>query len=70
MTEQMTASEKRKLDVDFIKRIDPYHRHKSPYKMDLRGYAKYVSDNNLSYEDITEEIMMKFVTTTLFLKAA
>ena len=46
---------------NFIERVNPYDPPKADYKMDLRAYARYVYDNNLTGDKITAEIMNMFV---------
>ena len=46
---------------DFISRINPYEKPR-PLKFDLRGYSKFVTENNLSADEITDKIMEKFKT--------
>ncbi len=62
MMKQMTLSEKRAIADEFISRINPYEKKEQSFSMDLRAYADYVTKNNLKPADITETIMMQFVT--------
>lgn len=51
MTGQMKSyKDKQKMAEDFILRTDPYKKQES-LKFDLRGYAAYVTQNNLGQED-------------------
>lgn len=44
---------------DFIERVDPYMDLK-PLKFDLRGYSRYLSENNLDGRDVPEEVIERF----------
>lgn len=64
MTKQMSLSEKSAIADEFISRTNPYEKKEQSISMDLRAYADYVSKNNLKPSDITDKIMMQFVTVT------
>ena len=60
MNGQMTLfKEKQILVEEFINKVDPYSPQPS-LKFDLRGYAKYIQEYNLSADEISEEIMTMF----------
>ena len=44
---------------DFIARVDPY-MDLTPLKFDLRGYSRYLSENNLDGRDVPEEVIERF----------
>lgn len=59
MNRQKTFNEKLKIVENFIATVNPYE--KSPnLNFDLRGYAKYVRDNNLTRKNITTDVMNMF----------
>lgn len=51
--------EKQALADDFIERIKPYEKP-APFKFDLRGYAEFIKNNNLSSSEITPEMAEQF----------
>lgn len=51
--------QRQKLVDDFIERINPYETPQ-PLHFDLRGYAKYLKENNLSGKDTADYILKKF----------
>ncbi len=57
----LSKNEKREMIREFIERVNPYDPPKPTYKMDLRGYAKYLDENNIQGPDVTEEVMAKFI---------
>ena len=57
--QMMSFKEKNTIVDNFISRINPYEKP-HPLKFDLRGYSKYVTENNLSADEITDKIMEKF----------
>lgn len=59
MSGQMKKS-KRQLVNDFIKRVNPYEKPQ-PIAFDLRGYAAFVVQNGLKANEITSEMMKRFV---------
>ena len=61
MTKQMTKSEKRRLVDEFIKRTDPYTTHTDYPVVDLRAYMRFVKEQHLAPQDVTSEMMNKFV---------
>lgn len=63
MSGQM-KSFKQKIVDDFIRKVNLYEKPK-PIAFDLRGYSKFISDNNLSVSEITPEIMAQFQKTSI-----
>ena len=60
MTGQMSVfKQKQRLVEEFIERINPYE-NPVPLQFDLRGYSKYLKDNNLTGKDVSDEILKKF----------
>ena len=59
MNGQMRTSKQNIID-DFLKRVDPYKKP-LPISFDLRAYSKYVSENGLKADQITPEIMNRFI---------
>ena len=57
----LSKNEKREMIREFSERVNPYDPPKPTYKMDLRGYAKYLDENNIQGPDVTEEVMAKFI---------
>ena len=59
-------SGQRKNCSEYEKQMNEYVRKHPPYvpsipcNIDLRAFARYVKENNLSNEDITSEIVEKF----------
>jgi len=53
----MTTREKRKIIRDYIKRNNP-HNTVPNLSFDLRGYAKYLEDNNIPQEQQPEVAKM------------
>ncbi len=51
--------EKQLIADEFIKRTKLYDQPQ-PLRFDLRGYAKYLKDHNLSGKEVPEEIVKKF----------
>ena len=45
---------------EYLKTHDVNHPQKLP-AMDLRAYEKYINEHNLSYKDITQDIIDMFV---------
>ncbi|MBQ6025648.1 MAG: hypothetical protein IJL20_08600 [Lachnospiraceae bacterium] len=56
-----TKSYKDKLAIvdEFISRINPYQKPE-PLRFDLRGYAKYLKEHNLSGKNVDENIVKMF----------
>ena len=59
MNGQMRTSKQNTAD-EFIKRVDPYEKP-LPISFDLRAYSKYISDHGLKANQITPEIMNRFI---------
>lgn len=55
-----TRTSKQNVVDDFLKRVDPYEKP-LPISFDLRGYSRYVSENGLTANQITPEIMNRFI---------
>lgn len=52
MNGQMKSfKEKQKIADDYILRTNPYEKEDVPFMFDLRGYAAYVTKNNLGQEE-------------------
>jgi len=58
--QMLSCKEKEKLIEEYIEKINPY-QPLVPLKFDLRKYSAYVSENNLKEQNITEDILKKFV---------
>ena len=59
MNGQKTFNEKLNIAEKFIATVNPYE--KSPnLNFDLRGYAQYVKEHNLTGKDITADVMNMF----------
>lgn len=43
----------------FIKKMNDYDIHNEPY-FDMRGYAKYIADNNIPHNKVPKEVMKMF----------
>lgn len=43
----------------YMKIVKNYDIHNEPY-FDMRGYAKYLRDNNIPYNRVPEEVMKMF----------
>ena len=62
MTGQTKSFEEKQRMIDeYILKNDPY-RKLSPLKFNMRQYAKYVKENNLKPENISNAIMSMFKT--------
>lgn len=60
MNGQMKSfKERQKIVDDFITRINPYEVH-THMRFDFHGYAKYVKENGLTNETITQSVMEQF----------
>lgn len=65
MSGQMKSfSEKMESVESYIRESNLYEK-KPPLEFDLREYDLYVRENNLSVEEITPEIMKKFIKDEL-----
>lgn len=51
---------KKQIAEEFIQRVNPYEASEEKRYIDLRAYTDYVKKNNLSGEDITEDILKLF----------
>ena len=58
MSGQMSTS-KETLVEDFIKNNNPYKKNE-PLQFDMRAYASYVKENNLTASQITDTILKRF----------
>lgn len=60
MTGQMSEfKQKQKLVDDFVERNNPY-KTPVPLQFDIRGYAEYMKENNISGKKVSNEIFEKF----------
>lgn len=60
MTGQMSVfKQKQKIVDEFIERVNPYEIPK-PLNFDIRGYAKYLKENNISGKKVSDSIFKKF----------
>lgn len=50
-----------KNEMDEYIRTHPSYAPSKPCNVDLRAFSKYVKDNGLSNEDVTPEMVEKFV---------
>lgn len=50
---------KREIVNEYISRVNPYEKPK-PLAFDMRGYAEYISVNDIKTTNITPEIMKQF----------
>ena len=57
--QELSYDQKNEIITRFIEMVDPY-KPLVPLRFDLRGYAKYVEENNLTGEDITDDILLMF----------
>ena len=60
MKKQMKRSEKRKAVDDFVNRTNLYASPPIEVGVDIRKYAAYVQENNLSGRDVTPDIISRF----------
>lgn len=56
-------SEKRKIADDFIAMVNPYKPVDPSPAIDLRAYARFVSENGINPKDITDGMVMQFAIT-------
>lgn len=57
---QMKSYKEKMAIVDeFISRVNPYQKPES-LRFDLRGYAKYLKDHNISGKNVSEDIVKMF----------
>lgn len=54
-----TKKYKRQIVVDYIKRVNPYEKSQ-PISIDLRGYAKYLEEHNISGKNVPLNVMKMF----------
>lgn len=54
-----TKKYKRQIVVDYIKRVNPYEKSQ-PISFDLRGYAKYLEEHNISGKNVPLNVMKMF----------
>lgn len=57
----LTKSYKEKLAIveEFISRVNPYQKPE-PLRFNLRGYAKYLKEHNISGKNVNEDIIKRF----------
>ncbi|MGN0512857.1 MAG: hypothetical protein ACI4GD_01165 [Lachnospiraceae bacterium] len=55
----MSFNDKKELANSFIKRVNPYEK-KEGLKFDLRGYAKYLKDNNIPNDNVPPSVVEMF----------
>lgn len=55
----MSFSQKNKIANDFIKRVKPYDKQPG-LKFDMRGYAKYLADNNIPGNKVPAHVVEMF----------
>ena len=58
--QKMSYDERNQRASNFLKRVDPYKKQE-PLNFDMKAYAAYVKEHNLSAGEISPEIMEKFV---------
>lgn len=58
MNGQMKKSKKQIVE-DYIKRVNPYKKPE-PVAFDLRGYAKYLDEHNISGKAVPMDVMKMF----------
>ena len=59
MNGQMTYTEKIKMVEGFIDTVNPYD-NPPVLNFDMRGYANYIKENNLTSDNITEDVLNMF----------
>ena len=55
-----SSEEKRQLVDEYLKKYNPYEKQPT-LNFDLRKYARFVEQNNLKRDQITEAVMEQFV---------
>jgi len=60
--QQRTFKEKQNIVEQYIAATNPYKKHENMH-FDLRAYAKFVKERNLSASDITDDILDMFRAT-------
>lgn len=61
MAGQMNVFKERQTKIDnLIEKVNPYKKLE-PLNFDLRAYYKYIEENNISGEDIPQEILDRFI---------
>ena len=58
-----TFREKQNIVEQFIASMNPYEKQQNIH-FDLRAYAKFVEENNISASEVTNEILNKFCLPT------
>ena len=59
MNGQMTYTEKIKMVEEFIDTVNPYD-NPPVLNFDMRGYVNYIKENNLTSDNITEDVLNMF----------
>lgn len=60
MNGQMKSYKEKMTIVDeYLSRFDPYKKLE-PLKFDLRGYAKYLKENNISGKNVSTDVVKMF----------
>lgn len=54
-----TFREKQNIVEQFVSAVNPYEKQQNIH-FDLRAYAKFIEDNNISASKVTNEILNKF----------
>lgn len=63
MNGQMSAyKEKQHIADSFIEKLQPYNKI-TPLQFDLRGYAQFLEENNISGKHVPENIVKRFSKT-------
>ena len=61
MNEQtLFFDEKQNMVDEYVNRVNIYEAH-TPFIFDFRGYKKYLDDNKIQNESITEEMVLNFM---------
>lgn len=56
------SEEKQRMTDTFIEKLQPYDR-RVPLQFDLRGYAQFLEENNISGKYVPENIVRQFSKT-------
>lgn len=51
--------EQNKIVEEFIQHVNPYEKQE-PLRIDLRSYARYIQENNIQPDQVTEEMCEQF----------
>ena len=60
--QRKSSKEKDALIYEYLEKNDIYSPKRYGYKVDFKGYAAFIRDNNISFEDITPEMAKPFMT--------